>query len=325
VPAHQAVATIAESVSSALSQTLAPLEVVVCDDGSTDDLVGALEPFSGRITLLRQQNAGAAAARNRAVRAASGEFVVFLDSDDVLHPAYLEALAELAATEPDLDLLSTDVFFEKDGQIVGRFYEENEFAFTNQRRAILSGCFVGWPAVRRARLLAIGGFDESLLIASDWDAWIRVILDGGRAGLVAEPQRRYRLRPHSLSADRTRSLRARVAVLDRAAENVNLRAEEREPLAAARRDAARRAKLAELQEALQARTSSAHKRALSYTLARGVPLAERASALRLALGGRKVGALAPSASRDERAPDPTGRRRRSRRLVVQRLLRRVRN
>ncbi len=241
IAAYQAADTIGGAVGSALDQTTAPSEVIVCDDGSTDDLEGALAPFRERVVLLRQPNGGAASARNRALRAASGEFVASLDSDDVLLPEYLEALGELASARPDLDLLSTDAYFDVAGEVVGRFYKENRFATEDQRTAILTGCFVGWPAVRRERFVALGGFHESLKIAYDWDAWIRLILAGGRAGLVTEPLLRYRLRPGSLSADRVRSLRERVTVLDRTLANPNLRPEEAQKLQSARREAATRA------------------------------------------------------------------------------------
>jgi hypothetical protein len=300
IAAYQAADTIAEAVASALNQTVPPLEVIVCDDGSTDDLEGALAPYRDRILLLRQENSGAASARNHALRAGSGEFVAPLDSDDAFLPERLEALGELAAARPDLDLLSTDVYFEADGEIVGRFYEENRFAVTDQRTAIFNGCFVGWPAARRERLLAVGGFDESLAMAEDWAAWMRLILDGALAGLVPEPLLRYRIRPGSLSSDRARSLRSRAALLDKTAENPHLGPEERRALASARRMANSRALLAEAREALIERRTDARRRALAMAVAPGFRLRTRALAVGAALmpgfGGHLV-ARGPSGLR----------------------------
>lgn len=269
VPAYQAADTVGEAVASALQQTVPPLEVIVCDDGSTDELEDALTPYRERIVLLRKQHGGAASARNHALRAAAGEFVVTLDSDDLLLPECLEALGELGATRPDLDLLSTDALFDAEGEIVGRFYDQNRFAIEDQREAILRGCFVGWPAARRERLLAAGGFDESLSVAHDWDAWLRLILDGARAGLVPDALFRYRLRPGSLTSARARSLRERVAVLDKAARNPSLRREERRALASARRAADGRALAAETREALLERRADARGRGLTLAVAPG--------------------------------------------------------
>ena len=88
----------------------------------------------------------------------------------------------------------------------------------DQRGAILERNFVfGLAAVRRELLLAAGGFDHSLRYATDWDLWCRLILDGSRVGLVAEPLARYRLRRASLSAQRGALLRGRCRVLEKAA------------------------------------------------------------------------------------------------------------
>src|SRR5207253_3628483 len=217
-------------------QTSPAREVIVCDDGSTDDLAGALAPYRDRIVLLRKENGGAASARNVAFRAASGEFVAQLDSDDAFLPKRLEALGELASERPDLDILATDAYFELEGKIVRRFYDHQmPFPTEHQRTAIFERCFIGWPAVRRRRLIAIGGFDESLVTGDDWDAWMRLILDGAGAGIVTAPLLRYRLTPGSVSSDRVRTLRERVEILDKIAQDPSLTTSERRALAAARR------------------------------------------------------------------------------------------
>jgi Glycosyl transferase family 2 len=312
IAAYQAADTIAEAVASALNQTVPPLEVIVCDDGSTDDLEGALAPYRDRIVLLRQENSGAASARNHALRVASGEFVAPLDSDDAFLPERLEALGELAAARPDLDLLSTDVYFEADGEIVGRFYDENPFAVTDQRAAMFRGCFVGWPAARRERLIAAGGFDESFAIAHDWAVWIRLILDGAQAGLVPEPLLRYRLRPGSLTSYRARSLRERVALLDLTANDPGLAPEERRALASARRTANRRALAAEAREALLERHGDARRRSVAMAVAPGFPLRARllavGAALMPGLGGHLLRRRADAASsvQDRRAAQHSG-------------------
>jgi glycosyltransferase involved in cell wall biosynthesis len=228
IPAYQAATTIAGAVRSALDQSLPAHEVIVVDDGSTDDLAGALRPFEGRIAVLRKENGGAASARNAGAKAAAGEFMAVLDADDRFHPGRIEALSRLAAVRPDLDLVTTDSRFVVGGRAVGSFLEENPFATDDQRRAILSSCFVGgWPAARISRLREVGGFDESLTVGVDWDCWLRMILAGCRAGLVDLPYYDYVLNPHGLTADRRRSLWGRVTLLEKATRNPDLRLEER--------------------------------------------------------------------------------------------------
>ena len=231
VAAHNAAGTIAGAVSSALAQTAPPAEVIVCDDGSTDDLGAALQPFADQIVLLRQENRGAAAARNSAVQVANGDFVVILDADDVFDVRRLEALGALAQECPDLDILTTDVHYVVDGRQVGRFYDANHFEIVDQRSAILRSCFVGgWPAVRRQRLFEVGGFDESLRQAEDWDCWLRLIFSGSSAGLVEAPLMEYRLAVGSLSSDRADGLEGRVRVLEKAARQQRLAPNERQVL-----------------------------------------------------------------------------------------------
>ena len=231
IAAYEAAATIGTALSSAFEQTHPPHEVIVVDDGSEDDLAAALAPFSGRVTVLRQENRGAGPARNTATAAASGEFVVILDADDRYHPRRLQALAELAMERPDLDMLSTDTRLLVGEREVGTFSTYTPFAVEDQRGAIFASCFVGgWPAVRRTRFNEVGGFDESLRIAQDWDCWLRMILAGAKAGFVDEPLYDYFLHGGSLASSRLASLRERVTMLENAARNPCLRPQDRPAL-----------------------------------------------------------------------------------------------
>lgn len=244
ITAYEAAATIAAAVRSALEQTHPAHEVIVVDDGSKDDLAGALAPFEGQIKVVRKQNGGGASARNAGVAAAAGEFMAILDADDAYQPRRLEALAGLATARPDLDLLTTDARFVVDGEGVGSFSAHNPFAAGDQRTAIFANCFVGgWPAVRLSRLAEVGGFDEQMRIAYDWDCWLRLILHGAGAGLVDEPLYDYVLHSGSLASSRVASLWERVRLLEKAAASPDLQPGEQEPLAAAiawrRREAVR--------------------------------------------------------------------------------------
>ena len=173
---------------------------------------------------MRQENRGEAAAKNAAVKAARGDYVVVLDADDVFLPRRLEALAWLAAQRPDLDVLTTDAIVEADGEAVRQGLPQRmDLPGVDQRAAILSRNFVfGLAAVRRDRWLAVGGFDEGISRTADWDFWMRLILSGSQVGLVDAPLARYRLSSTTLSADRAQLVAARVHVLDRAAERDDL-------------------------------------------------------------------------------------------------------
>jgi hypothetical protein len=227
IPAYQAARTVGKALESIRAQTFPAAEIVVCDDGSTDDLDGALEPHRSVITLLRQENRGEMAARNSLLATATGEFVVPLDADDVYMHTRLEGLAALAVARPDLDILATDAYLVSDGRVVERFNRSTRFAVEHQAEEILDRCFLISPAIRRERLLAIGGYDEQLRTAGDWDCYIRLIHAGAAAGLVDEPLLEYRLGSASLTAGRSSTLWDRVRVLEKAVARPDLSAAER--------------------------------------------------------------------------------------------------
>jgi hypothetical protein len=275
ITAYQAAAFISEAVESALGQTVRAHEVIVCDDGSTDDLETALAPYLREIVYIRKERGGAASAVNAATAAASGDFVAVLDADDAYLPQRLEALGALASVRPDLDILVTDAYVEVDGRVVYQFNDKVRFAVDDQRTAIFDRCFSAWPALRRSRLLAAGGYDESLLIAYDWECVIRLILGGSRAGLVDEPLYRYRLRPDSLSADRVPSLRERVRLLEKFQAHEGLSRVELQCLARSLAAQRRSLLLTEAEAALRAGDPDARRRSLAVAVGREIGLRAR--------------------------------------------------
>ena len=281
IPTYNAAGTVAGAVESALSQTLAA-EVIVCDDGSTDDLEAALAPYLDAIRVLRKHNGGGASALNAAARAATSDFIAILDADDVYSARRIEALGELAAARPDLDIVTTDAYLESNNQIVGRFHRATPFAVEDQRVGIMRSCFIGgWPAVRRERVLA-DGWDESFRIGYDWDHWLRLILDGARAGLVDEPLMSYRLHGN-LTGNRVESLRERVRLLENALVHPTLTRRERRVL-----DASIRWQRSRLSCEVAKRAEPGRGRPRAHVLAaRGRELIARA---RFATAGRRASA-----------------------------------
>jgi hypothetical protein len=204
--------------------------------------------------------------------------VAILDADDAYDPQRLGALAALARERPDLDLITTDARFVVAGEGKGSFASNTRFATERQRTAIFESCFVGgWPAVRRERLLALGGFDESLRTGYDWDCWLRLLLAGAGAGLVEEPYYEYRLNPKSLTANRVSSLWDRVRLLEKARNNPDLRAGERPSLERAIRAHRSRAVIAEARAKVDGEAPG--RRLLRLALGRGVEPRARAAAL----------------------------------------------
>src|SRR5262245_62135177 len=111
IPAFNAETHIAETLESVCQQTLREVEAIVVDDASTDRTVPEVERFASRLdlTVIRQKNAGPAAARNAGIRRARGRYCAFVDADDLMMPDRLAAQAALLDREPDMGLVFTDL------------------------------------------------------------------------------------------------------------------------------------------------------------------------------------------------------------------------
>lgn len=288
LPVYEGAGTIAEAVESVLAQEPPPLEVVVADDGSTDALDQALAPFGDRVKTVHLPHRGVAAARNAGWQGAAGDFVLFWDADDVLLPGKLAALGRLGQERPDLDLLCTDLYFERKGQRAGRFGEVNPFPLRDQRATILERCFVVQPAFRRSRLAEIGGFDETLSTGEDWDCVLRLLLDGSVAGLWDEPLGVYRINSGSLTNSRPQTLRDRVRLIEKAMLHPGLRDEERPALERSLLAQRGRARLAAAQAAIAAGTPDARRRCREVAATSGIDLSTRLYALAFALFPRPL-------------------------------------
>lgn len=264
VAAYEAAATIAEALESALAQTRPPQQVIVCDDGSTDATGEIARGYGASVTVVRQENRGDAAARNRALELATTSHVVVLDADDVLEPRCLEAYAAALVARPDLDIVTCDAFLESDGTIFDRYYRRvARFVVDDQRRGVLHQHFIfGLAAIRREALLAVGGWDERIPRNSDTDLFLRLVLAGSRAGLVHEPLARYRLRPGSLSSDRAAGMRTMVTIVERALRESTLSEDERAYALADLRQKEKLTRLAELEHALRSGAPDRRERAL---------------------------------------------------------------
>jgi glycosyltransferase involved in cell wall biosynthesis len=227
VAAYNVEEFVGPAVGSALSQTYPEVEVIVVNDGSTDGTAETLEPFRGRIKYVEQPNSGLAAARNRGLREAEGEYVALLDGDDLWLPNRLEKVIGFLEDHPDTGFATSDAFFLVDGSPERRrYYDELPGGFRTRDQAywILDYNFImGMAVVRRSLFATHGTFDESLGTSEDWDLWIRFILGGERAGLVDEPLAFYRRRAGTLSVDEPQILEDALLIVERAIERPETR------------------------------------------------------------------------------------------------------
>jgi glycosyltransferase involved in cell wall biosynthesis len=212
LPTHNRARSLPRAIESVLAQTHEPLELIVVDDGSTDETAEVLERFGKRITVIKQPHAGPYAARNRALRHASGELVAFIDSDDAWHPDLLSSQLPLLR-RPDVGLVFADAV-----QVspAGEAGPRTCFATTPPSRgrvaaALAWGNFVPTVTVlvRRACLEEVGGFATSHAVSADYLAWFR-IATRHELDYVDRPLAYYTVHDEGISHDLGRALAARV-------------------------------------------------------------------------------------------------------------------
>ena len=228
IPAFEAEATVGAAISSALWQTYRDFEVVVVDDGSHDATGSIAGSFPEPVRVVRQENAGVAAARNRGVAEAQGELIAFCDADDVLLPQHLEAL--VTVHERRGGIVTSNCYWLFPGGIhPARTRYKGRFpAPERQRHAILEQNFVSTMSLFPKGLVdEIGSFDTELRVAEDWDFWLRAIYAGHSVALQPRPLALYRWGSSGLAADSARMDEHADAVLRKAAARDDLTRDER--------------------------------------------------------------------------------------------------
>ena len=236
IPAYRAAKFIATTLDSVFAQTFNNFEAIVINDGSpdTEELERELAPYSGRIIYLQQKNQGPAAARNAGVRAASGQFVAFLDADDYWYPNYLSEQMRFLARDASLDLVYADALFIGDSTPPGRTFMEatpstGEVTFESlldeRCTVILSGV-----VARRQVVIEAGLFDENFRYAEDYDLWLRIARRGARLHYQRKVLLCKRRHAESLCADDLKLFENALHVLDKVGRSYDLSASERDAL-----------------------------------------------------------------------------------------------
>lgn len=256
IPTYNRARWLPEAIGSVLAQTRPPLEIIVVDDGSTDETREVCGRFGDRVRYIRQDNAGVGAARNRGAAAARGNWLAFLDSDDLWKPAKLEVqLAALAATGAEWSITDFEMI-DLHGQPLGgaqgferpfpmfaslrlspraffdRHFDRAEVSSAGGRHDVRHGSaftplFHGnfaspsGAVIRREAFLAAGGFDEAFQVAEDTEFFHRLAL-GTRVAIVLSPLFHWRMgHPASLVTLSVESLiRNALESVDRAAARV---------------------------------------------------------------------------------------------------------
>ncbi|MGO8754175.1 MAG: glycosyltransferase family 2 protein [Gallionellaceae bacterium] len=224
IPAYNAAETLACALDSVLAQTWLPHEVIVVDDGSSDNTEEVVAAYGDRVTYLRQKNAGPSAARNLGVETASGDWIAFLDADDWYYPGRLQVHADMIATDPGLDFLVASFDYrDTEGKLINPSIEQTPLGrrllqqVGTNGHAVIEGEAIGQfisqqfsdtrcLSMPRRTFIALGGFPLDLRICEDVVLLIRLCIASRRVGVVCASQAVYLVHDQGLiRSDRLRA------------------------------------------------------------------------------------------------------------------------
>jgi glycosyltransferase involved in cell wall biosynthesis len=233
--AYNAAGTVESAIRSVLAQTRGDFELIVVDDGSTDETAARVQSLQsdGRIRLLRQANRGLAVARNAGIREGRGRLVSILDSDDLWLPGNLEAMARALDADPEAGFAYTDAWVLDDR--TRRVQRASAMAYQDPPETpptdpeqllaeLIRRNFVFTSAtVRRSILEEVGPYRESLGAAEDYELWLRIVAHGYRAARVPGLLAVYRKRAGTLSTNELLMVRSLREVFHVVAEEYEVR------------------------------------------------------------------------------------------------------
>lgn len=202
------------AIHSALAQTYRDVEIIVVDDGSTDETRDVATQFGEPVQYIYQENRGLSAARNTGIARATGRYITVLDADDLLEPDYLARMVAILESLPGA--AATYCIFQTVDPDNQMLYQKGRAGVPPEQlfERLLYGNFIVPPCmmVKREVYDTAGPFDESLTACEDWDMWLRIARNNTVLPLDAALVR-YRVRPGSMSGNPRRMLDNRLTVL----------------------------------------------------------------------------------------------------------------
>jgi len=219
VPAYNVSEYIGEALNSVFDQTYTSHEAIVINDGSpdTEELERVLEPHAARIRYIKQENRGAAAARNTGLRSARGEFVAFLDADDTWSPAFLEQQMELLES-CNADVVYADALLFGESPLAGRTFMEVQPSrgevTPESLLAVEVTVITSAVLARKEAVFAVGLFDEGIKRGHDFDLWLRLAKNGARFAYQEKVLAQHRIVESGLSGDTISQLKRTLSVLE---------------------------------------------------------------------------------------------------------------
>jgi len=212
IPTYNCARFLGFAIDSVLTQTYADYEIVVIDDGSTDDTQECIAKYGSKVRYFYQSNQGLSAARNLALDHATGEFIAYIDADDMWYPGKLETQVAFLDSHRECGLVHTEVsVIDEQGKVIHACFNRETNRPVPQGKCLndlLRRCHIQVPTVmeRRSWLDRAGRFDLRLLVAQDYLHWIMLAIAGAEVGYIDQALGMYRWRQSSLMSNQWRLL-----------------------------------------------------------------------------------------------------------------------
>jgi glycosyltransferase involved in cell wall biosynthesis len=206
---------LANAVESALAQTYQNFEIMIVDDGSTDETPLIVNKYGSTVRYIRQDNQGLAVARNTGICNARGHFIGLLDSDDIWLPSFLEEMMLLAVKKPDGTVYYSGWrYIDSDGQILPQTPHTWVVPSSEMYPTLLRANFIipSTVVLKRTQIIEAGSFDPSFRRLQDWELWLRLLKSGYKFVGSNECLVHYRLHSNALTTDTSSGQQAALAM-----------------------------------------------------------------------------------------------------------------
>ncbi len=202
IPVYNGARYLRETIESIFAQTYQDFELIVVDDGSTDDTPQIIASYGSRLQAIRKPNGGGASAINVGIRQARGKWIAWLSADDLWEPQKLARQLEEVEARPFVGLLYSDsTRIDSEGRVTSLMHAPLPSTQRSRMMGLIRGCYINGCSIliHRDVFTDVGFFEESDRVTYDLDLWIRIV-PKYEIRYIAEPLVRYRVHPGQLSA-----------------------------------------------------------------------------------------------------------------------------